>query len=188
MFSLKFLFFLTCLLLASAAQAQTSRNLRILFHGTKEFQDSKDFGLAGWVVVSNVTKNPNKWLFVLGPRRSGDDWWVETMVGVSIQDGQSISLFDVRASLTTFKPLTVWTNLELIEGGSFYAYFQTDYVLAEDVGSIGLETENVFRKGKDTICLGPHLVIPFNVMTLVAAYQFHQAAADQVWLRMVVSF
>jgi hypothetical protein len=186
-------FLVFCLMFVPAiVGAETGHNLRIVFHGTKPVVKDSSFGIAGCVVSPNVTQASDKWFAVIGPRYNSKFWWFEVMGGFIMQKGWSVPLIDIRASLIKFKPFTAWTNLQwvgLLDKAKDYLYcfLQTDYEILNIV-NIGIETEDIFRVGEDMLSIGPHVVIPFKAVSIVAPFQFHKETANQVWFRIITNF
>jgi hypothetical protein len=101
-------------------------------------------------------------------------------------------------------PINVWGDLEFIDvtGENMipYLFLQVNYVLDDKVALIGIETENLFNKPAPTaedpeakandIGIGPQLILPFDGLNVIMAYQFHTAenALDQVWVRLMYNF
>lgn len=170
------------------AFAQTY-NFRLLLHGTKEVGNS-NLGLATWVVCPNVSSNPQKWFAVVGPRYNGDNFWIEVMGGFFTEKGVSTPLLDIRVN-STHEEFSRFVNLQWINPGkfnSFYLFSDINYRLPWDIGSIGIETEDNFGSSGTTLSMGPHLVMPFNKLTIVMAYQFHDPGSNQVWCRAIFNF
>ena len=176
-------------LLASAEDAPT--HFRLLIHDTEQFNEY--VGLAGWVVVPNITTQPSQWLVVAGPKFFQENCWWEIMSGAIIQDGAAAPLLDVRADFSVFKPLNFWVNLEWIDPtqgiktSSFYSYFEGNYSLLKTF-SVGFETENVHQSGDDILSIGPHIGMHLSAMNLIVAYQLHYRESNVVWLRAVLNF
>lgn len=161
-------------------------NFRILIHSTSNNFEDSNFGIAGWAIVPNVAKAPSNWVGIAGIKYSKQNFWIELMGGAAINGSNIDELVDVRVSATHLKPITLWSNIQWIEGKALYVYFQCDHWI-ENIFALGLETENlVFRNGeKDMFSYGPHIIIPINKMTLVGVYQFH-GGVDQFWVRVVL--
>lgn len=188
------IFFLLILsfVIVSPAFAQTY-NFRLLFHGTKEVSDG--FGIAAWIACPNMTNNSQKWLVVAGPsynyqnKQEKTRWGIEVMGGTFVEKGISTPLLDVRVCYDD-EDLSRFINVQWIDPGKsnlFYVFADINYALPLKIGKIGIETENNFSGSKNDLSAGPHLIIPFNGLTLVTAYQFHDRN-DQIWCRAIVNF
>ena len=125
-----------------------------------------------------------------------DPAFVTTKVIQSTRFQMTPKLFDA--------PINVWGNLQFIDvtGDNMipYLFLNVDYVLADKVALVGIETENYFNKPAPTeddpeakandIGIGPQIILPFKGVNIIMAYQFHtgENALDQVWVRAMYNF
>jgi hypothetical protein len=177
--------------LSQVAHAETSSHLRLLLHGYKTMYKS-GLGVAAWVIAPDVPKSPSTWLGVIGPRYTGQGWWAEFMGGTIINQGHSTPLLDVRAEFSLLKPFYAWADIEWIDftqgaKSKFYWYLQMDLVI-KGLGLLGVETENVHKRGNDDVSLGPHIVIPMGNIVFTGAYQIHRGGMSQFWIRVALHF
>jgi len=173
-------------------------HFRLLIHTVQELGEDGGYGFAGWGLVPNA-RDRRKQVLVFGPRYTGNKWWIEAMPGVLLEEKsrdeleeseseRTTFLLDIRASLDRIPRVAIWTNVEWIEGGSFYVYLEADHRVGEKV-TVGLETENFFADGKNALSVGPHLTYsPVKQVKFMVAYQFYEEAESQVWTRMIINF
>ncbi len=166
----------------TVTSAQSTGNVRLLLHSTRQISNGGSFSWGGWVIAPNITAVPNKWLVLTGPRLQGRDWWSEFNLGAFVQGGKITPTIDVRTSWPFPRPLSFWTNLQWVNPAKVYAYGEVDYQIPGGF-VIGLETENNFPVKS----FGPHLKFPFGEAVVQAIYQFHDGE-DQLWFRLVVNF
>jgi hypothetical protein len=189
-----------------------TKGVRLLSHFHKKVDGS--LGVGGWLVMPDIVKAGTTPLFLVGPRYSGKGYWAEFMLGGVINKGVEDPAFVTTKVVqsTRFQmtpkffdaPINVWGDLEFIDvtGDNMmpYLFLQVNYVLDNKVALIGIETENLFNKPAPTaedpeakandIGIGPQLVLPFDGLNVIMAYQFHTAenALDQVWIRLMYNF
>ncbi len=188
-----------------SAQAKDSAHTKILLHDHRDLV--KGFGTAGWVILPDIT-NAGRALFIAGPRFTAKDstgqkdrWWLEVMGGVVVSqdiDNQTHStpLIDIRFSpLALGKRFTHWINFQWIDvfrvrSGRWYLYYQLDANLPWQLGKVGIETENTFKPGQNSLSAGPHLIMAVGkYMKIATAYQWHRKyEGNQWWFRTVIDF
>lgn len=189
---MKTILFLLFLLFSTTVQAQET-HVRLLFHDTHTRIADTPFGIAGWLVAPNITSSPGTWLSVLGPRYDGPGWNLELMGGGVITNSEVTPIIDLRLDLTPDLlgvPVYGYVNTEWVDpgdGNTLYLYAQLDYVMPRGIGLVGLETENSWQGGSDTLSVGPHIVVPLGQLAFVTAYQIHRGT-DQLWIRCVINF
>lgn len=184
--------------LASLAQAADSPHTKLLFHGHQTVK--KGWGTAGWLILTDINSG-GRVLSVVGPRYDSSDqrWWIEVMVGAVVAKNASgqfgeVWLLDIRFSPPPLgKHFTHWTNIEWVDlrkvkTGRFFLYYQLDANLPLGLGKIGVETENTFKPGKDSLSFGPHIVIAVSKnMKIATAYQWHRKfEGNQWWFRTLI--
>lgn len=181
------------------AQAKASVHTKILFHSQKEI--AKGWGTAGWLVMPDISSN-GRVLMVAGLRyNSPKAWWIEVMPGAvagkdALGQMDKMWLVDIRFSPPALgKHFTHWTNVEWVDlpklsAGRYYLYYQLDANLPLSLGKIGLETENTFKPGKDSLSFGPHIILAVSKnMKIATAYQWHRKfEGNQWWFRTVFDF
>lgn len=189
-----------------------TKGVRLLSHFHKKVDGN--LGVGGWLVMPDIVKAGTTPLFLVGPRYSGKGYWAEFMLGGVINKGVEDPAFvttkvvqSTRFQLTPKlfdAPINVWGDLEFIdvtgENMMPYLFLQVNYVLDDKVALIGVETESLFNKPAPTaedpeakandIGIGPQLILPFDGLNVIMAYQFHTAenALDQVWFRLMYNF
>jgi len=182
--------------------------VRLLTHYKKSLTKS-GLGVGGWLILPNIAANANNPLFLVGPSYSGKGYWAEAMVGYRVDPseegipGGDIAMVNSnRFQLTPKffgKPVNVWGNLQFIglnkDDVIPYLFLMVDYVLPDKRALIGLETENYFNlpgaEGTiDDTAFGPQLVLPFDGLNMIMAYQLHthDAIPNQVWVRAMYNF
>ena len=182
----------------SLTQAAESPHTKILLHGHQEVK--KGLGTAGWLILADV-QNGGKALSVAGLRYNSPakHWWIEVMGGAVVGKNalgvtDKMWLIDIRFSPPPLgKHFTHWTNVEWVDlpklsAGRYYLYYQVDVNLPLGLGKVGLETENTFKPGKDSLSFGPHLVLAVSKnMKIATAYQWHRKfEGNQWWFRTVI--
>jgi hypothetical protein len=196
------LFLLSLFLLSKPTlAADTTYNIRLLSHFNKKVGD-KDIGIAGWVITPNAVANSNAKLAIVGPSIYRDGYSIEMMFGGLFAD--TTTFVPVMSNRFHFSPkfwkapYNLWGNLQFVNIADFdnmvsYAFVMADYKV-KDIALVGIETENYFNAGADEkfndTSIGPQVVIPYNGVNLIAAYQihFHENVGDQVWIRAMYHF
>jgi hypothetical protein len=194
---------------ATIAHANPTYGLRLLTHFHKNIYEN-GIGVAGWVIIPDVTSNPAMPIFLIGPKYQGKGYWVELMAGPRINksvlaanpDADPVAwVQSTRFQVTPEaigQPVNIWGNLQFIdltgENTIPYLFLMADYILPQKVALVGIETENYFNapylNGEHDIGIGPQLIIPFKGLNIIAAYQFHlhENANDQIWFRAMYDF
>lgn len=171
-------------LTSTSLWAENTGNLRFIIHTTPTIGEQK---MAVWVIMPNLSRKPDKQLVIFGPRFEGKNWWFEPMAGTFIEKGATTPLFDVRGRYTRGRyssfVLVQWVNpgkdLDIAPDIEF------SYELAKGL-YLGVETDNEFGPGEDTLSIGPHVGLVLNKEMYVAvAYQFHRQGGNQLWVRLV---
>lgn len=183
------------------AKADTSYNMRLLVHGHRAIGEN-GWGVTGWVVAPNITSKPNKWCGMVGVRYDWIGVHLEVMVGALIENGVGWSRLDIRWGLDPKIlgiPLVIWNNEQVVDlslkNRYIYSYLRVVYVLPQELGMVGAETENLnFNNKPDDYSVGVHAVIPIaGPFVLIPAYQWHFTPGEgytggQFWIRVLLDF
>ena len=186
---------------ATVGMAEESSHSRLLIYG-KSKPTANGWGIAGWTIVPDITTKPDKWYSIAGPRFEREGWSVEVMVGAMIQNNKGQAMADVRYELNPkfwHIPLLVWGNEQLVDitfqNWTVYNYLRVVYVLPNDVGMVGVESEDLNKKDQpDDYSVGLHAIIPIvGPFVLIPAYQRHFTPGQgntggQFWIRVLLKF
>lgn len=180
---------------SAAAAAPSGTYMRLLLHGARTVDEDSGMGVAAWTVAPNITGAPDRWFLIAGPRYAAKNWWVEIMGGAVAAGSNRTPLVDLRAEFSGAKPFYTWVNLQWIDpkrgsNSQFCWYVQADYILGADkpLALLGVEIENTMQQGPDVWSVGPHILLPFGMIVMQAAYQFHKYEESQLWFRCLVNF
>ncbi len=182
----------TAMFVPAGAFAQaTTGSAAVLVHVTQKPREGQA-GFAVWVIMPNLVHRWEKQLVVFGPRFEGEGWWIEPMVGTFLDPGADSPvrpLVDIRGNLKSGR-WSAFSILQVVrpEGGPDIApYLEVNYNLTQKV-LVGLETDNEFLPGPDTVSLGAHVgVAADDHLFVMAAFQKHRFGDDQFWIRLVWS-
>jgi len=167
-------------------------HLQLSIHAKKTNIQNTIFGFASVIESPKISKNPDVWIALIGPRLDGHGWYLEAMSGAIINHGIGIPILDIRFELNPKMikiPLYIWGNPRVILGedsNTFYGFLQINYVLPYKIAFIGIETENLIQSNIKDCSVGPQLVIPLKHMHLVTSYQFHTLEKNQFWFRALI--
>jgi len=178
-----FVFLLVVASLANAADPQ----VRLLVHSTKQI--SENWGLAGWV-VGNGKQGSN--LVVTGGVRyrccGGDDqqpkFWTEFMFGGIRTGRKTQNFFDTRTNVNLTKRVNVWGETSIFSN-QFYWFLESDY--SRKWWLVGWETENVHKRGADSLGIGVH--VKFRIAKGIwvgPAYQWRRNEPNVLRVYMVI--
>lgn len=174
---------------ATAYAEKPKVHLQLSIHSQKTNIGDTIFGFASVIKAPKISKDPDVWIALVGPRLDGCGWYVSAMSGAIINHGIGIPVLDIRFELNSKLiklPVYIWGNSKLImseDSNTFYSFFQIDYVLPHKLAFIGIETENLMQGDIKDLSVGPQLVIPFKRMYLTTSYQFHTLEKNEFWFR-----
>jgi len=162
---MKKLIVLLLLVLGSRADAQESTQLRAIIHsrffvsGEMKPNPSGVF-LVNWSIVNIMSDIPNNGNVLLGIGYAGRNWAIENMVQRQWSSFGNALFLDWRFTAKPTKRIGIYIEMApRINKKTFYDFATVDVQVLGPF-SIGFETENVHRVGKDTLGLGPRVVLP----------------------------
>ena len=187
----------------------SDHRVRLQTHFQKPLADGR-FGLAGWVTLPDIIGMSTSTLFLIGPRYSGDGWWVEGLAGGMMTAGDPVAHPWSLSGRFEFgpdalgTPVRVWGNLQLNDvTGELqpYALLMAGYGLLDKQIFLGVESENNLNWENpqapdgasdrvNDLSFGPSMVLPFDGLIINTSLQFHPAehVRNQFWLRVMYEF
>lgn len=186
---------------AAVCGAEETSHSRFLMYA-KSKSTENGWGIAGWTIAPNATSKPGKWYSIAGPRYERVGWSVEAMIGVMIENGNGQVMADIRYELNPKFwgiPLLIWGNEQLVDvtlrNWTVYNYLRVVYVLPNEMGMVGVESEDLNKMDKpDDYSVGLHAIIPIaGPFVLIPAYQRHFTPGQgdtggQFWIRVLLKF
>src|SRR3989344_2097936 len=160
-----------------------------------QYVATPDSFIAGWLISNGQYYGNNNINALLGIGFRGERWWFETMLQKQwgqkgdklMADNRFVYDFDGKASL--YLEVAPFLNEE--DGGSVYDMVVFEKTIRQNF-NLGLETENVHKKEKDSLGIGPRISIPLSSVkelktSLAFAYQFRSGETDPFRFYLVFS-
>ena len=159
------------LFISASAETQESAQIRAIGH-IRHFinSEAKESGifLAGWSVKNAMSDIPDNTNVFLGVGYAGKKWSIENMIQKQWSNAGSAFLLDWRFTAKPSPRISLYLEgAPMLDKRTFYELVTID-VRIKGPFSVGLETENIHRVGKDTLGFGPRVSVPLPFKILGA--------------------
>lgn len=173
-------FFTICLsLFALPSSAQGSDpQTRLVLHATADL--NQNWFITNWVIGNVKADTPNNVNLFPGVGYRAKNWWLEAMTQRQWSKPGNQWMLDFRYSFNRGRLAFYAESTPLLTKRGEYEFVYADVRVWKRL-SVGFETENVHKPGKDSLGAGPRLSLPVASfgnykLSLAGVYQFRNEA------------